>query len=278
MKAMKIRIFLFIVVCSLMMACKKEDKFLYSEDVDNIYLAYEDEKQLTYTFAYTPGIARDTIWVPVKISGKRQNRDRQFALKTVDSATTAKVDLHYEALKPSYVMPADSGNIKVPVILLNAPGLENESVRITFELTGGTDFETRLPKAIRTKSLLFSNRLEMPSWWVYWMGELGSYSRVKHQLFLISSGTRDLSNPSIDFMQTPRSLFYISNTRSMLKYPFNWVETHPELGYTLKERTDGSGDYDLYQKDTPTIKFHLKYFKSADTYVFLDEKGEQITM
>lgn len=274
---MKRKLILLLVSCMIMQACKKEDKFLYDAETDNIYLGYEDEDQLIYTFAYTPGLARDTIWIPVKISGKRVNHERRFALQVTDSASTAKSNTHYEALKPFYLMPADSGSVQVPVVLLNAPGLESASVRLTFVVSGGEDFKTQLPAKLRTKSLLFSNRLEMPSWWMFWMGELGPYSRVKHQLFLISSGTRDLLPPS-EFMEIPRTLFYISNTRSMVKYPFNWVDTHPELGYVLTKRTDNSGDYDLYNKDAPATKFHLKYFSAADTYVFLDENGNQITM
>jgi hypothetical protein len=274
---MKDKILLLLIACCCLFACKKEEKFLYQEDVDNIYLAYEDEEQLTYTFAYQPGLAQDTVWIPIMIAGKRQNRDRNFQLTTVDTATTAKSNVHYEALKPFYVMPADSGVVHVPLVLLNAPDLETTSVRLTFEVLRGEDFEAKLPRKLRVKKLLFSNRLEMPSWWMFWMGELGPYSRVKHQLFLVSSGTRDLKPPS-EFMEIPRSLFYISNTRSMLKYPFNWVNTHQELGYILTQRTDGSGDYDLYNKETPATKFHLKYFKAADTYVFLDENGAQINM
>jgi hypothetical protein len=274
---MKQKVILLLFACSILLACKKEEKFLYKAERDNVYLDYENEDQLTYSFAYTPGLARDTIWVPVKISGTRINRERQFNLGVVDTASTAKPDVHFEALKPFYVMPADSGLVKVPVVLLNAPGLEAQTVRLTLEVTGGSDFDTKLPRKIRAKSLIFSNRLEMPSWWVFWVGELGTYSRVKHQLFLITSGTRDLA-PTTEFMEIPRSLFYISNTRSMLKYPFNWVETHPELGYVLTKRNDGSGDYDLFQKDAPATKFHLKYFSAADAYVFLDEDGKQITM
>ena len=274
---MKHRILLFLVACSMLLACKKDDKFLYDMEIDNIYLDYQDEEQLTYSFAYTPGLAKDTVWVPVKISGKRVGRDRKFQIQVTDTATTAKADVHYEALKSFYVMPADSGLVKVPIILLNASGLESQSVKLTFQVVGGEDFDNKLPQKIRAKSLLFSNRLEMPSWWMFWMGELGTYSRVKHQLFLISSGTKDLAPPS-EFMEIPRSLFYVSNTRSLLKFPFNWVDTHPELGYVLKERMDGSGDYDLYQQDAPATKFHLKYFSAADTYIFLDENGNQITM
>jgi hypothetical protein len=274
---MKHRILIFLLACSVMLACKKDEKFLYDVEIDNIYLDYQDEEQLTYSFAYTPGLPKDTIWVPVKISGKRVSRERKFQIQATDTGTTAKPDVHYEALKPFYVMPADSGMVRVPIILLNAPGLDSQSVKLTFQVVGGEDFDNKLPKKTRTKSLLFSNRLEIPSWWMLWVGELGPYSRVKHQLFLISSGTRDLL-PQSEFMEIPRSLFYISNTRSLLKFPFSWVDTHPELGYVLTERTDGSGDYDLYQKDAPASKFHLKYFSAADTYIFLDENGNQITM
>ena len=276
---MKQNIFYAFVLCLLALSCKKDDKLLY-DSPDNIYLDYSNKDSLIYTFAYSLGVEKDTLWIPVKVSGKRTDKDRSFVMDIVKSATSATEGLHYEPLKSNYTLPADSGIIHVPLILNNTdPELQNKSVYLTVRVSGGSDFKSSLPDTVRSKKILFSNRLELPIWWQYW-AEMGSYSRVKHQLFLISSGTVNLpvrTNPDW-YLEIPRTLFYIENTRSFLNHPFEWVRDHPEKGYVLTARNDGTGDYNFYNVNSPSQQFHLKYFSQADKYVFLDENKGQIIL
>ncbi|NVM65181.1 hypothetical protein FHW88_003485 [Mucilaginibacter sp. SG538B] len=281
---MKRNIFYVLVVVAALFSCKKDQLLTYGSR-DNIYLNYKDKDGnqdtsiLTYSFAYNPTLAQDTIWIPIIISGQRTKSERKFVITVVDTATTAKAGLHYEALKPSYTMPADSGTVKVPVIIKNSdPELANQSVTLTILVSGGQDFNSSLPAALREKSILYSSRLEQPAWWIYWMGNLGSYSRIKHQLFLISSGTTelvDMSKPNA-FLQIPRTLYYIDNVRTFVNDPFAWVARYPEKGYVLTKRTDGSKDYDFYNSSSPGKKFYLKYYTQAAKYFFVDENGQQV--
>ncbi|SCW50463.1 DUF4843 domain-containing protein [Mucilaginibacter sp. NFR10] len=281
---MKRNIFFVLVVFAALFGCKKDQLLTYGTR-DNIYLNYKDKdgnqdtSVLTYSFAYNPTLAQDTIWVPVIISGQRSKTERRFAISVVDTATTAKAGLHYEALKPSYTMPADSGTVKVPVIIKNTdPELANKSVVLTILVSGGQDFNSSLPVALRMRSILYSSRLEQPAWWIYWMGNLGPYSRIKHQLFLISSGTTDLvdmSKPNA-YLQIPRTLYYIDNVRTFINDPFAWVARYPEKGYILTKRADGSNDYDFYSSSSPGKKFYLKYYAQAGKYFFVDENGQQV--
>lgn len=268
------------MLVSLLFGCKKDDIKPYDLTKDNIYLNYANTDSLVYSFAYHPELAKDTIWVPVIISGKISHQDRHFELAVVDSATTAVAGKHYEQLKPSYKMPADSGTVRIPVVLLNTDtALANKSVNLTIRVSGGEDFASGLPGKIRTKRILYSNRLEEPVWWSSWAGNLGKYSRVKHQLFLISSGTTDLviANSYPDwYLEIPRTLYYIANTSYLLKYPFQWVSEHPEAGYILEKRNDNTGDYDFFSPGAPARRFLLKYYASVDKYVFIDENGDQV--
>ncbi|MBO9728527.1 MAG: DUF4843 domain-containing protein [Chitinophaga sp.] len=274
------RLSIITILACLLFSCKKDNIKPYDLAKDNIYLNYANTDSLVYSFAYHPEREKDTIWIPVMISGKMIHRDRHFTLAAVDSATTAVSGKHYEALKASYTMPADSGTIKIPVILLNVDtALANKSVHLTIRISGGEDFATNLPLEIRTKRIQYSNRLEEPAWWSSWAGNLGKYSRVKHQLFLISSGTTDLviANSYPDwYMEIPRTLYYISNTSYLLQYPFEWVKEHAASGYVLEKRNDLTGDYDFFSKTAPAKRFLLKYYASASKYVFIDENGDQI--
>jgi hypothetical protein len=280
----------YVLLAAAMLGCKKDPQLMYSTG-DNIYLNYKDQNgqqdttALTYSFAYQPTLTKDTIWLPVIISGARVNHERSFTLEVVnkaidsDSAATAIAGTHYEPLKPSYTLPADSGKVLVPVIIKNTdPKLAERSVYLNIRVSGGKDFNSDLPDKLRSKLIIFSARLEKPDWWMFWQGQLGEYSRIKHQLFLISSGTRDLVNLSKPdaYLQIPRALYSIDNVRIFTGDPFTWVKRYPEKGYVITKRTDGTADYDFYSSSSPEKKFYLKYYAVVNRYFFIDELGGQI--
>lgn len=283
---MKTNINYILLLSILLFACKKNEIVQYEGLKDNISLNYLDIKgnpdtaAITYSFAENPGLSSDTIFVPVTVAGKRLPTARKFVLTVVDSLTTARVNQHYEALKPYYVLPADSGKIMVPVVLKNIdPELANNSVILGLRVVGGEDFEGLLPVPIRTKRIIYSNRLEQPVWWGWWQGNLGTYSRTAHKLYLISGGG-ELVNTSAPngFLGIPRSLYYLENARNFTRNPFAWVARYPEKGYVLTKRTDGTEDYDFYHVDAPTIKVYLKFFPQVNSYFFINENGNQIIM
>ena len=283
---MKRTIFYSLLLSVLFVACKKDVDFAYDSS-DNIYLNYlnddgtQDTLPVTYSFAYSPGLAKDTLWVPVKIAGKRVNRDRKFKIAVVTGMTDAEQELHYEPLKAEYTMPADSGTVRVPIVIKNIdPALADKSVALTINAVSSADFGEQLPIMLRRRTLIFSNRLEEPSWWKYWQGNLGgSYNRVIHQLFLISGG-KDLVNPTAPngYLEIPRTLYYIENLRNMTSDPFTWVIRNPDKGYVLTKRTDGTQDYDFYNVNSPTIKFAVKFYPQVNRHFFVNEKGAQIVL
>ncbi|WP_197082289.1 DUF4843 domain-containing protein [Pedobacter sp. BMA] len=279
---MKNNIIYFLLLSTMLWACKKNDMMPYSS-TDNVYLRYldkdgnQDTTTLSYSFAYNPSLAQDTLWIPIVVTGPRVSRNRQFNLAVVDSLTTAIQRTHYEPLKASYTLPADSATLRIPLILKNTDeSLANKSVTLGLRTVSGGDFAGNMPLALRTKKYIFSNRLEKPAWWMYW-GQLGDYGRIKHQLFLIGSGTVDLvdlSKPNA-YMEIPRSLYYIDNFRIFLKDPGTWIAKNPAKGYVLVKKS-GSDDYEFYSEAAPTKRFTLKYFAQVNGYFFIDESGKQI--
>lgn len=264
------------IIAVIIGSCSKEPDFLY-DSLDSVYFNFEDttSSRITYTFAYEPGLAEDTIYLPVKISGKRVPFARSFRIAVVDSATTASPSLHYEAFKESYEIPADSGTLSLPVIIYNKdPQLDISTVTLAFSLIASDDFLVEFPDKISGR-ISFSNRLEQPGWWIYWMSSLGLYSRVKHQLFLISSGTiemPDMSKPDA-YLQVPKALFHIDQYKAFLNNPFTWVQQHTE--YALTEKANG--DYDFYLKEAPGKIITLKWNQGSNTYYFIDENGQIIS-
>ena len=283
---MKKTILYLLLLSTVLWACKKNELAPF-EATDNIYLHYldrnglQDTTTISYSFAYNPSLGQDTVWVPIIVTGNKVSRNRQFVLSVVDSLTTAVKDLHYEPLKPSYTLPADSTRLKIPIIIKNNdPALAEKSVILGFRAVTGGDFSADLPLPLRTKKVIFSSRLEQPAWWIYWQAQLGNYGRIKHQLFLIATNNAELVDQSKPdaYLQIPRSLYHIDNFRVFLKDPAAWIAKNPSKGYVLIKKTDGSNEYEFYNEDAPGRRFVMRFFAQVNSYFFIDESGNQIVV
>ena len=258
--------------------CAEDHANVYTGS-DNIYFDFDpatkQRDSILYTFAFTPGVKVDTVYLPVRISGRRIPEARQFTVAVVNDAkrTTAQAGLHYEPLQSFYTIPADSGMAQVPFILYNEdPELENRSVAVTMVLTPTEDLGINLPDLITAK-VVFSNRLEMPVWWQMWTGELRDYTRTKHALYLIAVGNIDLiSSYEGNNHLIPYNLFLIDKLRRFLREPFVWVEQNPD--YVLEEKSEGI--YDFYRPDLPDIRYTLSKFVADGKYYFIDEYDERV--
>jgi hypothetical protein len=192
----------------------------------------------------------------------------------VDTATTAIASLHYQPLESSYTIPADSGIFMLPLIVFSKDtALKTKSVIITLSLQASTELGIAF-KELRRGFIKLSNKLEKPAWWDVWIGELGGYSRVKHELFIRTSGTTVLSASQADYMETPKTLYFIRRFKSFLQDPFKWVADYPEEGYVITLEADGN--YYFYSSGSPENRYMLEKNISDGKYYFKDEDGNRI--
>ncbi|SFW84472.1 DUF4843 domain-containing protein [Chitinophaga sancti] len=262
------------LLLSILAACKKAEE-LHFDHAGNIHfnLGAGDKDSIVYTFAYTPTLSRDTIWLPVQLAGIQVNKDRSFSAYVETDSSTAKSGIHYEPLKSVYTLRADTGRAYLPVIIYNVADLENESVSLVIKLKGSNDLGIEIPTADDGSSLLrakivFSAMLEQPNWWNMWLGSY--YSRTKHQLFLIVTGVTQLTTVGLD---APRNLYLANLLTTMLNDPFKWVANNPAKGYVLEASGD---DYYFYNKENPARKILLRKNAAAGKYYFIDENGEEV--
>jgi len=259
-------------------SCKKATELQYASD-DNIYFDLTDRNgarvdSIVYSFALFPELASDTVLLPLRVSGIRAEAERTFRIRVVDSVSTAVPKLHYKPLEDVYKLPAGQGIIKVPVIIYNTDtNLANKMVRIKFQLESTADLHAEFKK-LDTLRLLFSNRLEKPVWWDTWSGELGPYSRVKHELFIRTSGTTELPATNSDATTTPKVLYYTRRFRSFLNDPVGWVQDNPQEGYTVEPA--GAGAYYFYSVTNPGKKYLMTLNAADNRYYFTDENGNRI--
>jgi hypothetical protein len=250
-------------------ACRKKDVASF-HGAANIYFNLDPKDSILYTFALHPGKATDTAWVPVRISGDRINRDRVYAVKIIDSASTGIVNTQYQPLKDLYVLPAGAGVGYMPVILYNTDTmLFKRSFTLKLEMVPTGDFNSDVSERIYTK-VVYSNRLEKPSWWNKSPG--GAYSIVKYQLFRIAATPDDV--PTGTYSQ-PVQLYFTAKLQSLLINADTWVINNPDKGYVLKDRGDGINK-DFYEAQSPDKKFLYKKDTSSGKYYFIDENNQQI--
>ena len=267
---MKRIIILVFLAGGLLVSCKKAEEKRYDSH-DNIYLDFgvSDRDSMLYTFANDPSKGKDTVFVPVRISGIRSTVDRKFILKVLPDSSTAVANKHYQPLADFYLMPKNTGFVYVPIVILNTdPLLEEKSVSLRFKLFSTEDFDVNIPKIIDGK-LVFSNKLERPGWWGMWFG--GYYSRVKHQFFLLTSGLEALSTEGLD---APKNLYFVSLVNSFLDDPAKWISKNPSKGYVLQQLPDG--DYEFYNIGNAAKKVRYHKNVQANKFFFIDENGAEV--
>lgn len=255
-------------------SCTKTDDFLYRSPGDSVYFDFDpaktDRDSIIYTFAYFPGALKDTVFLPVRISGVRVSHERSFGVMVVNKGTTAEVNTHYEPFRESYTIPADSGTFLLPVILYNTdPLMAEKSITLNVKLTPSDELDTANNKLINAR-IVFSNKLEQPVWWSKWIGSY--YSQTKHRLFLISAG--GVTDLTMDDLDAPRNLYYADKLRALTNDPAGWIAKNPDAGYELTLRSDGN--YDFYNKENPASAILYRKNRDSGKFYFIDEDGNEI--
>lgn len=256
----------------LMTACKKEQIPVFTNPENHIYFnlaPYGFQDSMIYTFAYHPERAKDTVWVPVRISGNRVGSPLTYSAKIIDSLSSAQINKHYEPLKNEYTFPADSGWYKFPVVLYSVDTmLLLRSYAVTIQLLPGANVGTAFTQQ-NTVRIVFSSKLEKPGWWD--QCPQGPYSIVKHQLFRLSATTEDVTTNSLD---VPIRLYYSDRFNALLTSPKTWIANNPDKGYEIKERPDGN--YDFFYSGTPEKKYLYRKNDQSGKFFFIDENGKEV--
>lgn len=265
-----------LLVFSALAACHKDIILTYQQLQDNVYFGFtntNDRDSVTYTFAYTPGLKTDTFYLPINLSGNRSPHNRSFQVAVTDSGTTAVAGLDYAPLKDSYTLPADSGYMWLPVILLNNDTLLTQrSVGLNLHLVATTDLGVQL-KDIITARIIISNKLEKPVWWDLW---LTNYSDEKFELFIIATnGVNQLASGSDYGLYAPQSLYYIGLMNNLINDPVGWINQNANRGYVLQPQPDGT--WYFFNTETPSNRIQVIFDPSANRYYFVQKIGGYVT-
>ena len=175
------------VFCGALLAACQENEMNTFDSEGAVYFQLASNwadavDSVVYSFAGKT-IAEDTVWLQVDLMGEAVDRDRTLKLSVDAENTTAVEGTHYEALQPSYVLPAGAYQMQVPVVLYNKdPMLESKSFQLAVQLEPTADLQLGL--TARTKARIqMTAMLIRPAYWdellVYYFGP---YSKRKHEI------------------------------------------------------------------------------------------------
>lgn len=206
---MKRNIILYIAVVIVMclMSCSEADKEMFDTSFASICFEPDSvaddniinkDSILVFSFAkFTPDVTAYDVEVPILVTGMPADHDRQFSVAIIDSLTTARESVNYEALKNTYIMPAGAVCAMVPVTLLRTPDIQSHQLQIGLKAISSGDFGSPVIDEKSKIVVQFSDQLEKPAWWDYWIYWFGKFSRTKYQRWVTIYGTDETELKSV---------------------------------------------------------------------------------
>lgn len=225
------RIIIYIAFIGLLSACKKDEISNAFDAAPAVYFIYDilrpvNIDSISYTFVEkNSSVLEDTLWLPVRISGKTTGRDRSINLVADNEGTTAIKDQHYKLL--NNIMPKDSFDTRLAVVLLRDASLLNSSVVLNLRLQPSEDFPALMKDTVmgdgryygRNKvKIIFTDRLlKADNWDSYLVTFFGAYSNVKFRFITGVLGVSTFSTTGSNPVNFPKMQFYQNTVRNALQ-------------------------------------------------------------
>lgn len=151
---------------------------------------------IKHSFFFDKNLMQDTVWVRLNAMGKTESFDRPFAIVQTNTGKSdaAISGTHYKpfdaaGIKEKMVIPADSVNVKFPIVFLRHSSLELNEVRLEMEVAGNEHFRPGIEQwrefvvtttAMAVKPDLWDSR------WRYYFGP--TWGTVKFRFIIEATG------------------------------------------------------------------------------------------
>ncbi len=225
-------IYIFLVPACLLSACTKQKIAAGTDARASVYFIYTSAAaatgnidSLNYTFVdKNSSVTTDTVWLPVRIAGLTAPQDRPINLTVVSNGTTAIAGTHYKLM--DYVMPKDSFQTSLGVVLIRDASLQDTSVVLNLQLQPSADFPALMKDTLMADGgyysrnsirIIITDRLIKPSNWdTYLVTFFGTYSEVKFRFMAGVLGVSSFPNTGPNALKYPQLQYYQTVVRNAL--------------------------------------------------------------
>lgn len=204
---------LYVTLVFSLFSCKKETVETYQGKDGVSFFAYTYQQLHTtatrsYSFAFQSTVkTRDTMYIPLRITGNMTDQPRNVLLKTAEGTTaTAGVDFELKEV----AIPPGVSLFNYPLILINSVGMASNVYKIVLEPAETKDFtlgtlgqtpanSTNLgtEENFRYLKIEVSNMYSRPAYWDVLEGDFGEFSAEKYKFMVKVLGITDFSYDAI---------------------------------------------------------------------------------
>ncbi|MNK36649.1 hypothetical protein D3C87_552040 [compost metagenome] len=203
---------LYVTLVFSLFSCKKEAVETYQGKDGVSFFAYTYQQLHTtatrsYSFAFQKTVkTRDTMYIPMRLTGKLSDQPRTVLLKTAEGTTaTAGVDFELKEV----TIPPGVSMFNYPLILINSVGMASNVYKIVLEpaetkdFTLGTLGQTPRTTTVQTEEnfrylkIEVSNMYTRPAYWDVLEGDFGEFSAGKYKFMVKVLDITDFSYENI---------------------------------------------------------------------------------
>ncbi|NQX38028.1 protein of unknown function [Pedobacter steynii] len=204
---MKQPIYITAITLLLLSACKKEEVKLY-DGGDRVQFSrlnipnpppYIDS--LDFSFASKGNLESDTLFLPVDVTGRAVNRDREFKVAAIAEESSAVQGIDFDFGKGIIKAGEFKGVFKL--ILRKTKDLETIRKKVSFKIIASEDFQPGLSKQLKCKVAFFNFMVKPIDWDTKMLRYFGTYSKAKHRFILYQLGFPEINFAATTALEDP---------------------------------------------------------------------------
>lgn len=199
------KFYLFTLLAILLYSCAKNEYITFAEkDGLSFTIGGDLNTKDSIVFSFVTNAVqgeRDTLWIPITLTGVPAEIDRPFELK-IGAESTAKEGVHFELTKKQF--PANKVAFEYPLVVLRSADLLETTQKLTLEIAENEFYEVgalsnEFYPSIRIQ---ITDQVIKPSWWggaenYYY----GSYSHGKYRFMIEVCGIANFSSTTLSYPQ-----------------------------------------------------------------------------
>lgn len=199
------KLYLFTLLAIVLYSCSKNEYITFGQkDGLSFTLGGDLKTKDSIVFSFVTSAVqgdRDTLWIPIGLTGVPAETDRPFKLR-IGTESTAKEGVHFELTEKLF--PAHQTAFEYPVVLLRSADLLETTQKLTLEIEENEFYEVGAlsNEFYRSIRIHTTDQVIKPSWWrgaedFYY----GSYSHGKYRFMIEVCGIANFSNTVLSYPQ-----------------------------------------------------------------------------
>jgi len=198
-----------------LLACKKEevkfydggDRVQFARQSTNTTVAYAENQD--YSFAGKGARMADTLYIPIDVTGRVADFQREAKVELIVGETTAVEGTDFQFGR--HWIPEKQSKGFVMLILKKTPELSTLVKTVAFRIVASADFKPGIEKQLKSRVNFFNFMVKPTNWDTMISRYFGAYSKVKHEFVLYQLGYPEI-NLAVGVPEDP-SKYLFSGTK-----------------------------------------------------------------